>query len=94
MEEQVHGLRQGLQDQISAVHNLTAGLQVRLDGVQKQVTQVTSTKAKLWHRVAPGACFINSKLAGCHRLAVNGGAWLLFLFSACPSRTMRKFPSH
>lgn len=90
MEEQLRGLL----DQISAAHNLTAGLQARLDDVQKQVTQVTSTKAKPWHRVAPGACFINSKLAGCHRLAVNAGVWLLFLFSACPSRTMRKFPSH
>lgn len=66
MEEQLRGLRQGLQDQISAAHNLTAGLQARLDDVQKQVTQVTSTKAKPWHRVALGACFINSKLAGCH----------------------------
>lgn len=49
MEEQLRGLRQSLQDQISAAHNLTTGLQARLDDTQKQVTQVTSTKAKPSH---------------------------------------------
>lgn len=44
MEQQLGSLRQGLQDQISAAHGLTSGLQARLEDIQKQVTQVTSTK--------------------------------------------------
>lgn len=43
MEEQLSNLRQSLQGQISAAHNLTSGLQARLEDIQKQVTQVTST---------------------------------------------------
>lgn len=49
MEEQLRTLCQSLQDQISAAHNLTTGLQARLDDIQKQVTQVTSTKSKSSH---------------------------------------------
>lgn len=49
MEEQLRSLRQSLQDQISEAHNLTTGLQARLDNIQKQVTQVTSTKSKPSH---------------------------------------------
>lgn len=49
MEEQLRSLQQSLQDQISAAHNLTTGLQARLDDIQKQVAQVTSTKSKPSH---------------------------------------------
>ncbi|XP_011600960.2 actin cytoskeleton-regulatory complex protein PAN1 isoform X1 [Takifugu rubripes] len=40
MEEQLGSLRQSLQDQISAAHGLTSGLQARLEDIQKQVTQL------------------------------------------------------
>lgn len=55
MEQQLGSLRQSLQDQISAAHGLTSGLQARLDDIQKQVTQVTMLDSFF---------FTNSQLAG------------------------------
>lgn len=42
MEQELGSLRQSLQNHISEAHNLTSGLQARLEDIQKQVTQVTS----------------------------------------------------
>lgn len=42
MEQELGSLRQSLQNHISAAHDLTSGLQARLDDIQEQVTQVTS----------------------------------------------------
>lgn len=63
MEEQLSALRQSLQDQTSAARSLTSGLEAQLEDMQKQVAQVTSTRANqihpdiqtewpfLWHKV-------------------------------------------
>lgn len=61
MEQQLDSLRQSLQDQISAAHGLTSGLQAQLEDIQKQVTQVTSTKLGT-----------NSQLAGSYMYKVTG----------------------
>lgn len=42
MEEQLSALRQSLQDQTSAAHSLTSGLEAQLENMQKQVAQVTA----------------------------------------------------
>lgn len=55
MEQQLGSLRQSLQDQISAAHGLTSGLQARLEDIQKQVTQVTKLDSSF---------FTNSQLTG------------------------------
>lgn len=81
MEEQLGSLRQSLQDQISAAHGLTSGLQARLEDIQKQVTQVTSTKLD-------SSFFMNSQLAGSYMHKVNAESLPLFLLSGCPLRTI------
>lgn len=82
MEQQLGSLRQSLQDQISAAHGLTSGLQARLEDIQKQVTQVTSTKLDT-----------NSQPAGSYMHKVKAESLPLFLLSRCPLRTIMKFPS-
>lgn len=77
MEQQLASLRQSLQDQISAAHGLTSGLQARLEDIQKQVTQVTSTKLDT-----------NSQLAGSYMHKINAESLPLFLLSGCPLRTI------
>lgn len=92
VEQELGSLRQSLQNHISAAHNLTSGLQARLEDIQEQVTQVTSGG------LLESLCLffmnsqLNSHLQVVTHIILKAGSLFLFLSSASPLRM--KFPSH